>query len=527
MIDQFFSSSHSIYPFNVVSVIIIYFQSFSKRFLGKLYNHWFLGYNINMSTKKARIRSEDDPGLKNHLQRLGLGSVQEYKDWCRRHGFSRNINKTGKQFRDETLIIARQAADAMLAKRKFRDPATASQSYFAGEIEWKDLPINLRGIDNWQNRQERWAPDFRETVVKLAIKMQSCVGESLVFHSGKKPILTGLIALAQLKKDWIRPLEDWEPTSHNSRRQFSSLARHLLAKYFVPRFMDVCFFEDHILHQLWYIHIGLGYNIRKAIELPIPMTKMMAHHFMKAPDDYSFNAAIRWGQIYSLGGDARLANAIRGTMLENAFVHDDFWETVIRWFIVNPMLDTAHVGPIIDYLQNQRYAGRRIFVGPGVVEERGPEQPNMSMKNRDPDALLKAVAAWHKKLGKERRGENSVWTSCGLPGFELQEGEAHNKNCKIWTIREMLSHKELVADGRALHHCGGSYAHSCSSGRCSMWTMELEDYAGTHKVLTIEVNKSNVISQARGNYNAKAEAKPANIMARWAQQAGLSVASYI
>ena len=60
-----------------------------------------------------------------------------------------------------------------------------------------------------------------------------------------------------------------------------------------------------------------------------------------------------------------------------------------------------------------------------------------------------------------------------------------------------------------------------------MWTMELEDYAGTHKVLTIEVNKSNVISQARGNYNAKAEAKPANIMARWAQQAGLSVASYI
>ena len=477
-----------------------------------------MGYNNRMSTKKARIRSEDDPALNYHIKRLGLGSVQEYKEWCRRHGFSRNVNKTGKQFRDETLIITRMAADAMLAKRKFRDPATTIKMYFDGKIEWKDLPIGLRALGNWNHREEKWSPARRETISQLALKLQSCVGEDIHFAVGKKAVLTGLITLANLKKDWIRPLEDWEPTSHNTRRQFTSLARHLLAKYFVPKFMDVVFFEENLLHQLWFIHIGLGYNIRKAIDLPTPITKMEAHHFMKAPDDYNIRAAIRWGQIYALGGDARLANAIRGTLLENNFVNEDFWMSVLRWFIANPMLDTEHVGPIIDYLQNQRFAGRRIFVGPGVVEERGPEQPNLSMKNRDPEALLKAVAAWHRKLGKEKKGENSVWQSCGLPGFEMQEGESNNKNCKIWTIREMLSHKELVADGRALHHCGGSYAHSCSSGHCSMWTMELEDYSGKHKVLTIEVNKSNVISQARGNYNAKAEQKPTNIMARWAQQ---------
>jgi hypothetical protein len=222
-----------------------------------------------------------------------------------------------------------------------------------------------------------------------------------------------------------------------------------------------------------------------------------------------------------------VANALRGTRLEQYFANDDFWLSVIRWFIANPMLDTAQFGPIVDYINNQRYVDVGIVDGPRGAERRGPPQPNLKMKDRDPEVLLKQVTDWHRKLGKEKASSNySKWEPSGYSSFTLNEGEEGSNNFKSWTITELLTHKELMSEGSDMEHCVYSYAYSCAKRHCSIWSMRCWSHGCTQRILTIEV-RNNMITQARGKHNAKPEAKVVNIMSRWARQIGVGIASYL
>lgn len=338
----------------------------------------------------------------------------------------------------------------------------------------------------------------------------------------------GIIHLMAFKVQWIRSMKDWKPASHNANRQFSSLARHLLASYEVPVFMDNAWFYDNEKEQKWFLHIGSGKNIRTAPGLPFPLTKKMAHHFIEAPDSYSINEAFRWGQVHALNGNQRLTDALRETRLFTEFRDNEFELSVIRFFVNNPMLDTVHIAPMIDYIWYQKFDGQRVFVARGVVEERGPAQPNFSMNGRVPESLLHQVEAWHHRLGKESKGGNSQWQRCNIQEFEFLTGNKKEGNMKIWYIRELLSSRELTAEGRAMKHCVATYAHSCAGGRTAIFTMEIEEGSGREKLLTIEVQLSNrQIRQVRGKFNRYATQQELGILKRWALQERLTIASYV
>ena len=99
---------------------------------------------------------------------------------------------------------------------------------------------------------------------------------------------------------------------------------------------------------------------------------------------------------------------------------------------------------------------------------------------------------------------------------------------KIWCIRELLSSRELKAEGRAMKHCVATYAHSCAGGRTAIFTMEMEEGSGREKLLTIEVLlKSRQIRQVRGKLNRYATQKELGILKRWALRERLTIASYL
>ena len=98
---------------------------------------------------------------------------------------------------------------------------------------------------------------------------------------------------------------------------------------------------------------------------------------------------------------------------------------------------------------------------------------------------------------------------------------------KCWTIRELLSSKALIAEGRQLKHCVATYAASCAQGHCSIWTMEMESGAGRKKVITVEVqNRRRMISQARGKLNRLASERELSVLRRWATAQGLKLSMY-
>lgn len=340
--------------------------------------------------------------------------------------------------------------------------------------------------------------------------------------------VNAFIAMTRDHDNWIRPLENWTPQTYNRKKQFASLARHLWAQYDVPLFMDNAWLRGNADHQQWYKDVGKGENIRQSANLPMPLTKKMAHFFLAVPDHYSIEGALRWGQVHALGGDRRLADALLETRLVEEFRDSDFWLSVIRFFVRNPMLDTVHIGPIIDYICNQRYEDRIIFVDRGVAEEVGPAQPNFSMRGRTVDALLRAVEAWHGRLSSKSKSAHLQWPRSGIGEFSFTEGNKDDKNMKIWRITELLNGQALLEEGRKMRHCVASYATSCHRGKCSIWSMRLETEAGNEKLLTIEVNNATRgIRQVRGQRNRLATDHEKAIIRRWAGREDLEYASYL
>ena len=460
------------------------------------------------------------PEMQTHIRQLGLSSVEAYKTWCRAHNFSQGLNKSPRQRRNELGVVTRtKATEIMTKEKKDRNLKELIPKLYSKELQLKQLR-NAIAREIAVAFQENHTPKI---LLKLLLYIED--NSDLLKDT---TYIQGIVALANHYGSWIRPIETWRVKSHNRDRQFSELARHLFAAYDVPLFMDGVWFRENETHQNWFKHVGAGQNIRTAPDIPMLLTKKMAHHFLSAPKHYTVEEALRWGQVHALGGDRRLVDALRETQLIRTFGNDEFWMSVIRFFIANPMLDVSHVNPIIDYIWNQKYENRHVFVERGVAREIEPAQPNFSMKGRTPDTLLRQVEEWHQQLGKEAKGGELQWEHSHIGEFRFREGNEQRGNMKFWSIRELLSSDELICEGRAMQHCVRTYARSCYAGRASIWTMETEDEEGRDKILTIEVSPSqNLIRQVRGKRNRRPTPKEKSLLVQWATKEQLQLAEYI
>ncbi len=474
-----------------------------------------------MAKRKKQTQIEKlSEGMREHLLRLGLPSIERYKNWCRQHNFSCSLNKNSRQRQKELeLVVVTKATEIMASEKKERNLKEVIPKIYSGELSGK----KLRNVTT-----EEIADAFQNSSTpKVLLQLLLYLEENSELLKDETYI-EGIAAIANHAENWLRPLETWQVKSHNRDRQFAELARHLFAEYHVPTFMEQVWFTENETYQNWYKHIGAGQNIRTAPDIPTSLTKKMAHHFLQAPKQYTVEEALRWGQVHALGGDRRLADALRGTRLIGDFGNDDFWLNVFRFFIANPMLDVSHVHPIIDFIWNQKFENRHIFVERGVAEDIGPAQPNFSMRGRTPETLLRQVDEWHTELGRETRMGNLQWAHSDIGEFQLRQGSKEKRNLKFWYIRELLSTGELSDEGRRMGHCVRSYAKSCHAGQKSIWTMEREDADGRRKVLTIELLLADkVIRQVRGRRNRIPTLSEKSILDRWAANEKLKIAEYV
>ena len=335
-------------------------------------------------------------------------------------------------------------------------------------------------------------------------------------------LAAGLVALLSHEAQRIRDLADWRSATHNAERQFAALARHLFASHDLPHFLDRVWTEGGPREQAWFIHLGAGKSLRTAPDLPLPVTRAISHWFLQTPDDCPVEAAFRHAQVLDLGGDGALADAVRRTRLGHDFSNGPFWTSVIRFFVANPLLDRAQVGPIVDWLQAQRHEPE---IAPGaVLPEPGalPPRPALSMHGRTVAATLREVEAWHRRLGRMTAATAAAsWAPSGIEPFDFVAG-ADSQHSQIWRIREITSGDGLVREGARMEHCVASYAASCAEKRASIWTMERTADGTTTPCVTIEVHLgSRRIGQVRGKRNRAATPEELAIVRRWADRAEL------
>ena len=479
------------------------------------------------------------PAMARHIRDLGMKTAAQYLAWCREVGVAASLEKSpGEREREVALKNERAAATAARTKlhrnpRKFIAEACAGR-VAAGDVErpgWREAAAVIANAKGTEAERARLAEFLLhlERVSDLVFVSTTVAGQSRFY-------LEGLIRLYERRKLWLRDLEGWRAESHNAHRQFASLARHLLARYDVPAFLDEAWLRgDRGAHRYrdWFVHIGRGHNIRTA-KTPYPMTKMIAHHFVHAPAGVSIEGALMYADIKALDGSGRLATAMMGTRLgqrvETESARRAFWLSVYRFFIANPMLDLRHAGPIVDFLNFQKFETREVVVGPGRVERRAPPQPNLTMARRTADSLLRQVDAWHGELRKARGHDTRFWRASGIAGLEMQTGPRDRPDLRVtWRMRELLSGADLVEEGRRLRHCVASYADSCARGACSIWSLERGRGAeeGAERLLTVEVDKNNTVVQARGLANRWPSEQELNVLNEWMRTAGLKAGPYL
>lgn len=477
--------------------------------------------------------------LKTHLDALGLNSVDEYTAWCARHGFGTRIDKHWKERCRERYFAAEASIKDRLKrkKREKRRPRRIIERILDGDADEASLTqphlvLIHEAAASAGDSQVRNA--FRDLLLHVEGQTGLLTHQAAVPQSGDRAgstFLTGLLSLAYCHRCWIRSVSLWTPRTHNVRRQFSSLARHLLAKYPVPEFMDSVWFGDNSdearRQQAWFTRIGAGESPRR-IDLPIPLTKRMARHFMQAPNECSVEAAVRWAQVMGLGGDVRLTRAILGSRIGDTFDNNEFWETVIRWLVQNAMLDPTLIGPLIDYVHRRRFDPLESDDG-GEPDSTKTACSQFSMKGRTAASLIRQMREWHAGLRKQPEKPQLEWPESGVAEFDWTEGSLASKDLRRWTIIELLSRKALHLEGRMMRHCVASYDGSCAFGGTSIWSLGVERNFGRRKrVMTIEVaNTTKKVCQIRGKANRLPSRKELSVIQRWASQANLTVAGFV
>jgi hypothetical protein len=337
----------------------------------------------------------------------------------------------------------------------------------------------------------------------------------------------GLLDLALHHADWIRSVELWRPAHRNVWPLFSSLAQHLLALYPVPAFMTSVWFNrslgKRLPQQEWYKHLGRGENIRTA-KLPLRLTRVMAHWFTQAPHHLSAVQAIRWAQVRGLGGSKHLARAVVGTRLGKVLENEDFWEDVLHFCINHPSLDLAQIGPVVDFLQYQRFEWREGITLAGVFGKIPPPHSQYMMKGRTVASILRQVEEWHEELGKEENQPTIMWRHSPIRDFRFIEGSEALGDMRAWTISELLSTRALFLEGQAMCHCVATYGDECVKRVVSIWSMQVETKRGQHRALTIEVDLlSKTIWQVRGKCNRMPTVEELAIVERWAAAEGMKL----
>jgi len=334
-------------------------------------------------------------------------------------------------------------------------------------------------------------------------------GDARLGRRDGNTLVEGLIALAHHHTHWLRPVGAWRPGRRAQPLQFAALCRHLLARYEVPPFMDQVWFRGHdaeaLRQQRWFVHIGAGHNIRTA-DVPLRLTKKMAHHFLQAPGEGTVEEAFRWGQIRGQHGSPDLVAAVTATRLGRSFEDEPFWSAFIHFLVRHPDLDRALIKPIVDYAYYRKFVPQETIGPDGRIECGAPAEPNFSMKSRSLPKLLRQVERWRQRWTEDEPKAPTQWDLRRRRSahFYLEEEDQAAGRVLQWSIQELTTSRSLANEGEAMSHCAASY--SSKLGKMSLWSIQVREGDRTHRVMTLAVdNEQRVVTQARGRHNANPE----------------------
>jgi len=332
----------------------------------------------------------------------------------------------------------------------------------------------------------------------------------------RQELVLAVAALAERYARQVRELASWNAKSNNVYRQLTSLVRHLFDRYgntpewLINAWTGTALVQDGVNLPDLTLHLGEGHSLRSFPGLPVRLSKRLEHGMRQAPAGCTFREALRYAQLA-----ARDALDWWGVVMESRLgraplLDDEFWLTVVDFFVATPMVDPRHFGPVCDWIHQKRSVG--------IGDE--PAQPGFTLKGRTMASVLAQTEQWHRTLGQQRRHSGGTATApgtswTGLPVADFADGPVR--------IEQLTTFGQLVDEGQALHHCVATYLGSCRQGRCGIFSMTVEGA----RVLTLEVAADRTVVQVRGKYNRWMTQAERAWITKWLDQARLVLSKHV
>ena len=345
----------------------------------------------------------------------------------------------------------------------------------------------------------------------------------------------------------LRDIETWIPKRISPIHQLDGLIEHLYSKYKVPKFLYKGFHHlvdnrtttggDHTMIEL-FLHIGSGVSFKKFDGGPrLKINNKFYHYLFSTPEHLDLYKAFRRAQILSMGGDNWLFETFMDSKLNapTTSASDEFWVTVIQFFITNSMVDETKIKEIIDYIEYQKF--QRRFAN-GIYE--APPQPNFTMKGRTVDSLIRMSDNWHRiqaeaaqaaRIGyRNNRNNRNIGGVIAPRRYEVPKdfswdkatnirGFVFQKNKKeLFDIIELVNSRQLRDQSESQRNCVYSYASSCASGTCRIFTLRLN----SEPLLTIEAKGYRLV-QIKGKCNRLPTESEMRFVKLWADKERLII----
>lgn len=413
--------------------------------------------------------------------------------------------------RKEEETRQRKAVLAALARGFMQDchPAALVERVVSAPLEagWRDT-LALTPHQS-ELRQEQQGPKVHDGLERLLRVVAVRAPQLLLANRSAGPnFLCALGLLAGQQRSWVREPAAFRPKCWKPERAFGELARHLLALYPVPRFLDGLFLRPCPQTPAhWFAHLATGGSPVELPGLTLPLTRRMGYCFLHPPEEVTVLQALRYGQMRGLGEDVQLADAVCRSFLGNQVesrTQEEWWLTVFGWLSRQGEVDPGKVAMLLGYLQNRR-----------------DEEPGFAIAGRSLRLLLAEAEVWREYSPSSEVPRSQRFEPSGVKGGEWELGEGLEQT--TWRVKEILDMRTLCAEGRAMRHCVASYAPEILSGDCSIWSLQVSGIWSTQRAVTIQVDpETRRIVEVRGKQNRDPTPQEMAVIERWASEADLT-----
>lgn len=352
----------------------------------------------------------------------------------------------------------------------------------------------------------------------------------------KKPLVSQLIDafedflyILDIRKDSIP--STWKPCSFKKERQYKEFFKSFIYRYYVPEVL----LDSYLLHRQevrrnnfditfrwankWLYDLITGgsfYKKNKDI-----FTKAEAHCFLNSKLRYKDGQSL-FNIYYEAKCDARGFDLNFKNMIIGVFSEK------FGCPLTTDKDKTRIINEFIDFLgRNKDYGFTRNSVADiaDYIRYCFGANATFSFSGRTVGSVMNLSNEWHAEAQRQRIVKSlgvQEWEGLPFDNFSFEN------NQYTYNITQLCSAKELLNEGRKMHHCVSSYVSSASNGQCGIFNVSRFDKKcyDIESTATLEVNSYGTLVQARAAWNKDVDKSSMKIIKMWAANNNIRMGRY-